>query len=616
MPDLQIADGARGGDPQPLRQSRRWQIGFNHAAAVFYSLLALLFLSAPARGQSSTNVMVAFTTSNAMPLNCGFSGFCTEMLTDAVEYYDTNFQAMTASLSPGWLRYPGGATEDAFAWTNGVTLTNWIPGFPAAETNLLWPTVKLAAGKGGAKFGDFAAMCQSVGGARIVVTINAFTDSADSAGAFAAYALSNHLAVAAWELCNEPYTFAGTNFGDFFLNSTDYVAKVKPYRAAIKAVDSNAVVAIYFSDAGYAEPNDWDVPLSKYDDKYWDAVVYHHYPTLPTNAAFADLMALDNWELASNTTSRMLDWLIPDNQTNVTFFISEFAPARGNGTGAQFPPTTTLYGGVYAAEYLLRMSTITQMTFVGPYQLLDAAGIGVTNNNYNPVTTAWSGNFTTNTAGLPFGFFLTAQVCGSSVANWALTRSTAVYPTTVGTNCPTVPADTNGPDGPQMASTIPAIYAQAYQGGNGKRYVVLTNKGSNAVPVQITQDGAALTNQFLETFVSGRDPAATNSAPQSSPVHIQTAAVTNIVTLPEYSVVRLEWTVFNVPPPVLRAACSNGLPVVRWPGLTNVVYDVQAATNLPAATWPTVGKVASAQTNFNFTDSVPEKMRFYRLAVP
>jgi hypothetical protein len=90
-----------------------------------------------------------------------------------VEYYDTNFQGLTASLSPGWLRYPGGATEDAFAWTNGVTLTNWIYEFPAGETNLLWPTVKLAAGKGGAKLSDFAAMCASVGGARIVVTINA-----------------------------------------------------------------------------------------------------------------------------------------------------------------------------------------------------------------------------------------------------------------------------------------------------------------------------------------------------------------------------------------------------------------------------------------------------------
>jgi alpha-L-arabinofuranosidase len=580
-------------------------------------LLALALLAPPARAQSVTNVVVAFTTTNVIPLNPGFAGYCTEMLADSVEYYDTNFQAMTATLSPGWLRYPGGATEDAFAWTNGVTLTNWIGGFPAQETNLLWPTVKLATGKGGAKFGDFAAMCASVGGAKIVVTINAFTDDAASAGAFAAYALSNHIAVGAWELCNEPYVFAGTGQGDFFLNATDYVARVKPYRDAIKAADSNAVVSIYFNDAGEPEPNGWDTQLANYTDKYWDAVTYHHYPALPASASFADLMALDNWELASNTTSRMTNYLIPDNGTNVTFLITEYAPARGNGAGGQSLPTTTLYGGVYAAEYVLRLSTLPQMKFVGQYQLVDAAGIGVTNNWFNPVTTAYANNYQTNTAGLPFGFYLTAEVCGTSVANWALTRSTGVYATCVGTNCPTVPVDVNNPpDGPELVASIPAVYAQAYQGGNGKRYVVLTNKGSNAVPVEVTEDGVALTNQFLETYVWGSDPEATNTAPQSSPVQILTATVTNAVLIPEYSVVRLEWTVLNVPPPAVRVGFTNGQPTLNWAGLTNVVYNVQAVTNLATGLWPTVGRVAGTQTNFDFTDPVPEGMRLYRLAVP
>jgi len=86
---------------------------------------------------------------------------------------------------------------------------------------------------------------------------------------------------------------------------------MKPSRNAIKAADSNALVAIYFDDAGYAEPNTWDNDLKKYSDKYWDAVVYHHYPSLPTSGVtFADLMALDNWQLASNTTVRMLNYLM------------------------------------------------------------------------------------------------------------------------------------------------------------------------------------------------------------------------------------------------------------------------------------------------------------------
>src|SRR5208283_2725483 len=113
-----------------------------------------------------------------------------------------------------------------------------------------------------------------------------------------------------------------------------------------------------------------------------------------------------------------------------------------------------------------------------------------------------------NTDNLSFGFFLTAQVSAEAVAYWALNRSSGLYPTTVSTNGPTVPINTNG-----SSQTIPAVYAQAYQGNNGKLYVLLTNKGSNAVPVQVFQNGVAVTNQFLETFVTGNNPSAINSSP-------------------------------------------------------------------------------------------------------
>ena len=179
------------------------------------------------------------------------------------------------------------------------------------------------------------------------------------------------------------------------------------------------------------------------------------------------------------------------------------------------------------------------------------------------------------------------------------------------TNCPTVPAE----DSSEVVTLIPAIYAQAYQGGNGKRYVVLTNKGSNAVPVQITQDGVALTNQFLQTFVTGSDPSATNVSPQNSPVQIQTATVTNGVAIPEYSVVRLEWTVSNVPPPALAVTVTNGSQYLAWAGLTNVIYNVQAANHLPGG-WTTLGRVANTVTNFGFTNWSAGQEQFYRLVVP
>jgi hypothetical protein len=586
--------------------------GMTRGRSAFAFLLFLLFaFCRPPEAGAQATVPVSFFTTNATPLNPGFAGFCTEMATDAMEYSDTNFQNITATLSPGWLRYPGGSTDDAFDWTNGLNLTNWYNEFDASEieTNILSSTLILLPGKGGLQFTNFAAMCQNVGGAKIVVTVNGFTDSAQSAGNLAAFALSNHIHVAAWELCNEPYIFAGTNAGDFFLDATNYVATMKPFRNAIKAADSNAVVAIYFNDAGYSEPNTWDLDLSNYPDKYWDAVSYHHYPSLTQGEAFTNLMAKDNYQLVSNTAARVLDYLIPMNNSNVTFLITEFAPAEGDHAGGQSLPTSTLYGGIYTAEYLLRQSAVPQMSFVGPYQLVDTAGIDVTNSFNSVVSAAYNRGQSTNTAGLPFGFYLSAQVCGQSVANWALTRSTAVYPTIVSNNGPTVPINTNG------TATIPAIYAQAYQGGNGKRYVVFTNKGSNAVPVEIFEDGVQLTNQLLETFVTGSDPGVTNAPPPNSAIQIQSQTTNNPLTIPQYSVVRLEWTVFTVPQPSLSVTVSNSAQVLGWTGLTNVTYWVQGATNLTSS-WSTLGRVASTRTNFSFTNWNASAQQFYRLTVP
>ena len=305
----------------------------------------------------------------------------------------------------------------------------------------------------------------------------------------------------------------------------------------------------------------------------------------------------------------MLDYLIPMNNSNVTFLITEYAPARGDGMGGQNPPCTTLYGGIYAAEYVLRMSTLPQMSFVGPYQLLNPNGIAQTNNNFQAVTTAYHAGRSTNTAGLKFGFYLGAQAAGEAVADWALTRSTAVYATTVGANGPVVPMDTNG------ITTMPAIYAQAYQGGNGKRYVVLTNKSATNAPVQIVQDGLAVTNQFWETFVTGSDPSATNAPPPNSAIQIQSELTNNPVTIPEYSVVRLEWAVFSVPQPSLSIKASNSTQNLCWTGLTNVTYSVQGVTNL-LSSWSTLGKAASSQANFGFTNWNAGPLQFYRLVVP
>ncbi|MGA2248846.1 MAG: hypothetical protein ABSH48_28150 [Verrucomicrobiota bacterium] len=579
-------------------------------------MLAYTWLAPVIRALTNTNVVVSFCTTNSTPLNLGFAGFTTELLGKGEEYADTNLQHYAAMLSPGWLLFPGGSTGDAFDWQTGLTRTDWVSTVMAEEGpnnsagSLTANTVLALQGKGGAWLTNFAAMADNLGGAKIIVCINGFTDTNwNDAGLFAGYALSNHIQVAAWELCNEPYLFQGTN--DFFTNGTDYCNKMLPFRNAIKAADSNAMVALFFSDP--ARPGtSWDKDLARYGvtNQYWDSVVYHYYPNFPTNLSFPELMVMDNGNLYSNSTSYVSNTLIQDSCNTTTFLLTEFAPGSATSNGSESLPTSTLYGGVYAAEMVLRLSICPQMIFAGSYQLLEGAGVDTTNDCWNAVTKAATNGVVTNTVGLPFGYFLSAQGSAEGVAYWALNRSTAVYATSVGTNCPTVPMDLSG------TPTMPAVYAQAYQGGNGKRYVVLTNKGSNAVPVQITQDGASLTNQFLETYVTGTDPTVVNSnQTTTSNIVILTATVTNAVSIPEYSVVRLEWTVSNVPPPVLAMTASSTTQNLRWAGQTNVVYNVQASTNLSSG-WTTIDRIANTQTNYGFTNWNAGSQQFYRLAVP
>jgi hypothetical protein len=480
---------------------------------------------------NSPVVIVNFVTSSSTPLNRGFNGF-NNNLKNAVEYYDPNFQHILKTLSPGWLRFPGGTDSEAFDWETGEIVSAWVQAL-AVNPNQYQYGINLAAqpivaGKGGSSIRDFANMADKIGGAKIIVSVNAFTDTPESAHDFAQYALRNHIPVAAWELANEPYTWIGFP-GTFFRDATDYANKMKPYRDAIKSADPDAVVAVFFSEAGHPNAT-WDNALSNYRPRYWDAVTYHEYVYPGNLTSFDDLMAAANQNLFSNTTSHVTDYLMPKNEPDVTYLISEVSPSAGQGG----PLLGTLYGGIYSAEFSLRMSTLPQVKHVASFQMLSNAGIDVANNNLDVVQAAYNGGTTINTSGLNFGFFLSAQAAGEAVANKALHNSVGVYATTT-TGGPT--ASTGG------GANIPAVFAQAYQGRNGKRYVVLTNKSASTAVAQIKQDGVLRTNQMHMTFVSGGYASTANTISEPGKVRIQAQEVLipGAVTIPPYSVVRLEW---------------------------------------------------------------------------
>ena len=463
---------------------------------------------------AQSTAIINVDTNASKPLNTGFGGFNDEAISP-VEYFDYRFNDTAVFLQTGWLRYPGGVSSSAFDWRTGSIDPAWASRFQGtAVSSLLAQGADLVAGKGGASFVEAANRADSVR-AKLVVCVNAFTDTPQSAGAMAAFARANNISVAVWELANEPYNFAGI----FFSSATDYANKMRPYRDAIKAADPNAVVAIFFSDPGSttADPN-WDQELGSYPDQYWDAVTYHHY-TAQSTGDFSQWMADENGALASKTSAYVQSHLAPLNPPGMRFLVSEFDASATN---------FSLYGAIYVAEYSMRMSTVPSVMYVGSSGFGNGGGISLTNSHQSDVLAAAMGT-PIDTLSLDFGFYISAQGFGAGIVNHVLKNAVKWNSTTV-TGGDTVPATGLG--------QIPALYAQAYTDSTGLISLLITNKSAVAQSVAVQLDGAGVGQMQLE-YISSPDPSAFNSSSTVMPIMVRNQTASNLATIPPYSVTNM-----------------------------------------------------------------------------
>jgi len=505
--------------------------------------LPLAFAVAGSSALAQFSAAIDIDTTHATPLNPNFSGFNDEVVFPA-EFFDYRLSNVAAQLSPGWIRYPSGLFSQAFNWQTGLMVPSWVAQFQGTDiATLLNESVPWVNGKGGGSFVDGANRADFLD-AKLIVCVNAYTDTAQSAGQMAAFAKANHIPVGVWELANEPYLY-----NEFFQSGADYVAKVKPYRDAIKAADPSAIVAVFFMDAGNTNPNPaWNESIVSYPDQYWDAVTYHHYPPQSTGG-FSQWMADENAVLASKSSAYVTGYLAPLNPRGTKFLVSEFLPSNdGLGSGNSLTDGT-LYGAIYAAEYVMRMSTVSSMLYVGMHALTGTRGVYAVSTHYTDVQNAYNAGTIIDTLTLNFGYYLTAQPLGLAVLNGVMRNATQVDSTTL-TGGATVPATGLG--------QIPALYAQAYSSSAGQPSVVITNKGAEAQQVTIRVNGSPVSGALPIQFIAGSDPSAVNTASNQGTVSVQTSISANPVTVPAYSVMRADLNSPAVAAAVNSASYSPG----------------------------------------------------------
>ncbi|AHG93235.1 hypothetical protein J421_5700 (plasmid) [Gemmatirosa kalamazoonensis] len=464
-------------------------------------------------GPATVSVFVG--TRRATPLAPALAGYNVALMGVALTYTDRDLAAAARRLSPGWLRYPAGTRGEAFDWRTGRSHQAWVDAVtgtvgPADRPffrDMLQSALVALEAKGGERVDDAAAFARAAGARGLVVCVNVYSDTPASAGDFAGYARAHDIRVLAWELGNEPY-FNRRRFA----TGAAYAAAMRPFAEAIRRADPTATVAVSMSDAGFQD-HAWDDALGAFRPRYWDAVVYHHYPTV--SGAPARMMAALNGVLADNT-SAYVEREVRPRFGAMPVMITESGPQDGPAPGM----SGTLYGGIWSAEYALRVSGLPQVTRFGVHQLVGPAGV--------------VGGEATGVSARRGALTTSAQGAAYAVAASAINSASGVYATHV-EGGGTVRRD--GDHGADMA--MPAVYAQAYRRRDGDA-VVVTNKGPRAEVLALVVDGRAVASSLRVLTVTGPSPTASNR-PGRERVTATTSVASRTVRIPPYAVVEIVW---------------------------------------------------------------------------
>ncbi|CAG7615146.1 hypothetical protein PAESOLCIP111_01783 [Paenibacillus solanacearum] len=463
----------------------------------------------------------------------GYRGLNNEFQKGIVEFTDQNVIDRTRALDLGWIRWPGGTNVNFFNWKTGLTDTEYLAQFyqhnEHAEANYykymdfykMQRSTQIPE-----RLSDFKDFLQKVG-ARTAIPINAAMDPVSKVYDLAKFVKDNNIPVLYWELGNEPFFYQ--NDPKIYANTPDYLAKMKPYRDAIKEVLPGAQVLISYHNT---PDSNWNNAIYNYPNPYWDGINFHRYK----GGAATDLK--DANEAIATHVSVINNGYIArmQNKSQPAFF-----PENGVDLGGVIGETA--YHGIYNAETLLRTltqrygtNTSSNIRYMGGFRLFNGY-LQPANRFVNASMDLYQRGQKADATGYNFGFYSAAPAVYTHIMDLAVNNSSSYWGTTV----------TGGAEVDRLnGASMPAIYAQAFRGSyDNKNYVVITNKSDKAHTATLQLNGTAYGGTFTKIYAAAPNgkPLARNSAaaPQSVKEQIESGAA-NPVSIPAYSIVRLEWS--------------------------------------------------------------------------
>ena len=521
------------------------------------SYFILLFSFSLLNTMMSQNLKtINIKTDNGHIIKKGASGFNVRIADKIWSYTHPDFVQSVKELKPGWLRYFSGTMGDAFSSATGEYDLDYISMLDHPKGYLKgYKYVKV---KGPHRIIDLYNLLSEVNG-KLIVTVNAFTESPEMILELARFCKNNNIKVEVWQFCNEPYFYVPNRNRFWWNDGYDYATKMKPYAEAIQQIFPDAQLTLNYTWDGV-----WTFmkEINKYQKEngaYWNVFSKHSYaPHTGKKENVVQAYQRANTKLLEATSSDAMSEIEAFTWKDVPMVITEF--------GVWNRPLNGIYSSIYNIEYVMRQLAHTNTQYVGAHEV---------SNKYYPekgngkvVENAFENNLKIETDTVLTGIRRDLEGKAYKIYNEAVNNSEYLYNVEISNNIQV--------DGLKN-SKVNGMFAQGYKGNNGFDYLVISNRSSVSSQYQINIDEEILKDDLFVSYISA-------DSLKTRDVEIKETQIKNgLLSIKPYSLYVLKWTTNSYKlekPTIYKANVGKEGVLLKWGVVSKAEsYKIQYGTD-------------------------------------
>ncbi|MBP6411377.1 MAG: fibronectin type III domain-containing protein [Pseudarcicella sp.] len=449
------------------------------------------------------------------PIPRGASGYNARIGDKIWSYKHPDFIKAFNEAKPGWLRYWSGTAGDAFCAGTGMYDKEYINMFDHGEAyDKLHDYVEI---KGPHRIIDLYSLMQKTD-CKLVVTVNAFTETPEMTLELANFCKNNHIKVEAWQFCNEPYFYIPGRQRYWWNDGYDYAQKMKPHAEAIQKVFPDAQLALNFTWDGVwtfmKEINQYQ----KEKGAFWNVFSKHSYaPHVGNEEPFEQAYKRMNSKLLEVTSPESMQEIETYTQKNIPMLITEFGVWNKTLNG--------IMSGIYNAEYTLRQLQHPNTWLIASHEISNK--VKPKNTYQKEINAAIANHEKLNTVEMLTGTETDIEGKALQLVHEATNSSDYVYNTTLSGE--TKVAGLKNEE-------VSGMYAMAFRGTDGEDFVIITNRSDKWHQCELFANNKTIQSTFITKYLNAN----TLQSPDAA-LEIKKITVKGNIKVRPHTVMLLKW---------------------------------------------------------------------------